>query len=45
MLVLDQEDENEHIYSGSIAGIFTSKDIVLRVLAAGFDPTATTVVR
>ncbi|KAJ2520402.1 hypothetical protein GGI11_002301 [Coemansia sp. RSA 2049] len=31
--------------SGSIAGIFTSKDIVLRVIAAGLDPRTCSVVR
>ncbi|KAI9204718.1 uncharacterized protein BJ171DRAFT_505199 [Polychytrium aggregatum] len=30
---------------GSLAGIFTSKDIVLRVLAAGLDPATTTLIR
>ncbi|KAJ3102301.1 hypothetical protein HDU97_000658 [Phlyctochytrium planicorne] len=30
---------------GDLAGIFTSKDVVLRVLAAGLEPAATTVVR
>ncbi|KAJ2828248.1 hypothetical protein IWW50_001484 [Coemansia erecta] len=37
-LVVDEE-------SGSIAGIFTSKDIVLRVIAAGLDPNTCSVVR
>ncbi|ORX73239.1 CBS-domain-containing protein [Linderina pennispora] len=37
-LVVDDE-------SGAIAGIFTSKDIVLRVIAAGLDPRTCSVVR
>ncbi|KAJ1995947.1 hypothetical protein GGI25_000487 [Coemansia spiralis] len=37
-LVVDDE-------TGSIAGIFTSKDIVLRVIAAGLDPRTCSVVR
>ncbi|KAJ2153274.1 hypothetical protein J3F82_002099 [Coemansia sp. RSA 637] len=37
-LVVDED-------SGSIAGIFTSKDIVLRVIAAGLDPNTCSVVR
>ncbi|KAF1837935.1 CBS-domain-containing protein [Decorospora gaudefroyi] len=31
--------------NGSITGIFTSKDVVLRVIAAGLDPTTCSVVR
>ncbi|KAJ1966523.1 hypothetical protein GGI12_000021 [Dipsacomyces acuminosporus] len=37
-LIVDDE-------AGSIAGIFTSKDIVLRVIAAGLDPKTCSVVR
>ncbi|KAJ2558194.1 hypothetical protein EV175_000907 [Coemansia sp. RSA 1933] len=37
-LVVDED-------SGSIAGIFTSKDVVLRVIAAGLDPRTCSVVR
>ncbi|KAJ2398564.1 hypothetical protein GGI23_003171 [Coemansia sp. RSA 2559] len=37
-LVLDED-------TGNIAGIFTSKDIVLRVIAAGLDPRTCSVVR
>ena len=33
------------IVSGKIAGIFTSKDVVLRVIAAGLDPKTCSVVR
>lgn len=43
VLVLDCEDPSPHLYSGQIAGIFTSKDVVLRVLAAGLDPKTTNV--
>lgn len=33
------------VVSGKIAGIFTSKDVVLRVIAAGLDPKSCSVVR
>lgn len=32
-------------YQGSVAGIFTSKDVVLRVIAAGLDPKTCLIVR
>ena len=36
---------NSGIVQGKIAGIFTSKDVVLRVIAAGLDPKSCSVVR
>ncbi|KAJ3213643.1 hypothetical protein HK099_007264 [Clydaea vesicula] len=45
VLVLDTKDITPHVYSGQIAGIFTTKDVVLRVLAANLDPRVTPVMR
>ncbi|WFD32800.1 hypothetical protein MSPP1_003851 [Malassezia sp. CBS 17886] len=38
-------DRGQGIVTGKIAGIFTSKDVVLRVIAAGLDPKTCSVVR
>ncbi|KAI9002259.1 hypothetical protein BC832DRAFT_518220, partial [Gaertneriomyces semiglobifer] len=45
VLVFDTDPQGQTGGLGSLAGIFTSKDLVLRVLAAGLDPAVTTVVR
>ncbi|TPX66723.1 hypothetical protein SpCBS45565_g04264 [Spizellomyces sp. 'palustris'] len=45
VLVFDSDRQGHAGDLGSLAGIFTSKDLVLRVLAAGLDPAATMVVR
>ncbi|KAJ3093025.1 hypothetical protein HK102_012234 [Quaeritorhiza haematococci] len=45
VLVFDVEARSATIGDGQLAGIFTSKDVVLRCLAAGLDPNSTTVIR
>lgn len=45
VLVFDSDQQGQIGELGTLAGIFTSKDLVLRVLAAGLDPASTTVVR
>ncbi|WFD45100.1 hypothetical protein MPSI1_003777 [Malassezia psittaci] len=42
---LANASSGQGIVSGKIAGIFTSKDVVLRVIAAGLDPKTCSVVR
>ncbi|KAI9105848.1 hypothetical protein DFS34DRAFT_601129 [Phlyctochytrium arcticum] len=45
VLVFDVEGGHNSRGVGTLAGIFTSKDLVLRVLAGGLDPAATSVLR
>ncbi|KAJ3045644.1 hypothetical protein HDV00_007769 [Rhizophlyctis rosea] len=46
VLVLEEETSTPRgAVGGGLAGIFTSKDLVLRVLAAGLDPAITSVIR
>lgn len=42
---MNNPPSGQGIVSGKIAGIFTSKDVVLRVIAAGLDPKTCSVIR
>ena len=44
-LVFDVDSDPHEDGLGDLAGIFTSKDLVLRVVAAGLNPATTTVAR
>ncbi|KAL2919946.1 hypothetical protein HK105_200012 [Polyrhizophydium stewartii] len=45
VLVFEPSPEDPLVAGGSLAGIFTTKDLVLRVLAGGMDPATTPIAR